>query len=492
MVESPENIDGKRLPMMNDKIYHSPLSARYASQEMSYLFSPHHKYTVWRKLWIALAKAQQMCGLPITDAQIQSLLQHVDKVDLAKAEEYEKQLRHDVMAHIHAYGEQCPEAKGIIHLGATSCYVTDNGDLLQMREALRLIRNKTIQVIRQLQPFAAQYAHLSCLSYTHFQAAQPTTVGKRACLWLQDFLIDLKDLEHAIEEIHFLGVKGATGTQASFLSLFQGNHHKVKELETLVAREMGFSRILSISGQTYTRKQDIRIAATLASLAASAHKFATDLRLLSHLKEVEEPFAEKQVGSSAMPYKRNPVRCERICGLARFLISLNENALYTESTQWLERSLDDSANRRLYIPELFLTADAILNLLCNVTANLVVHPKMIEKHLNEELPFLATEHILMEAVKAGKDRQQVHERLRIHSLEASKQIKEHGQPNDLLQRIAKDPAIGFTLQQIQEFARPEHFIGRAVEQVHSFLNDEAAPALHRYQEIKPVSPSVHV
>lgn len=477
---------------MNDKIYQSPLAERYASQEMSYLFSFHHKYTVWRKLWVALAKAQQMCGLSITDAQIHSLLQHVDTVDLGKAQEYEKQLRHDVMAHIHAYGEQCPEAKGIIHLGATSCYVTDNGDLLQMRDALKLIRNKTIQVIRQLKPFASQYAHLCCLSYTHFQAAQPTTVGKRACLWLQDFLIDLKDLEHTIEEIHFLGVKGATGTQASFLSLFQGDHHKVKELESLVAKEMGFSRVLSISGQTYTRKQDIRIAATLSSLASSAHKFATDLRLLSHLKEIEEPFAEKQIGSSAMPYKRNPVRCERICGLARFLISLNENALYTESTQWLERSLDDSANRRLYIPELFLAADAILNLLCNVTANLVVHPKMIEKHLNDELPFLATENILMEAVKAGKDRQQVHERLRIHSLEASKQIKEQGQHNDLLQQIAKDNSIGLTLQQIQEFARPEHFIGRAVEQVHSFLNDEVAPILLRYQEIKPISPSVHV
>lgn len=478
--------------MINDKRYQSPLSVRYASQEMSYLFSPHHKFTIWRKLWVALAKAQQTCGLAITDAQIKSLLQNVDTVDIAKAEEYEKQVRHDVMAHIHAYGEQCPEAKGIIHLGATSCYVTDNGDLLQMREALKLICNKTIQVIRHLQPFAAQHAHVACLSYTHFQAAQPTTVGKRACLWLQDLLIDLKDIEHAIDEIHFLGVKGATGTQASFLSLFHGDHHKVKQLETLVAKEMGFNRVLSISGQTYTRKQDIRIAATLASLASSAHKFATDIRLLSHLKEVEEPFADKQVGSSAMPYKRNPMRSERICGLCRFLISLNENALYTEATQWLERTLDDSANRRLYIPELFLTADAILNLLCNVTADLVVHPKMIEKHLNEEIPFLVTEQILMEAVKLGKDRQQVHERLRIHSLESSKQIKAHGQPNDLLQRIANDTAIGLSLQQIQEFARPEHFIGRAVEQVHAFLNEEIAPVLHRHQEIKPISSPVHV
>ncbi len=478
--------------MINNTQYQSPLSARYASREMSYLFSPRYKFILWRKLWVALAKAQQTCGLSITDAQIKLLLQNVDTVDIAKAEEYEKQVRHDVMAHIHAYGEQCPEAKGIIHLGATSCYVTDNGDLIQMRDALKLIRNKTIQVIRQLQSFAVQYAHLSCLSYTHFQAAQPTTVGKRACLWLQDLLIDLKDIEYVTDEIRFLGVKGATGTQASFLSLFHGDHHKVKQLETLVSEEMGFNKTLSISGQTYTRKQDIRIAAILASLASSAHKFATDIRLLSHLKEVEEPFADKQVGSSAMPYKRNPVWSERICGLCRFLISLNENALYTEATQWLERTLDDSANRRLYIPELFLTADAILNLLCNVTAGLVVHPKIIEKHMNEEIPFLATEQILMEAVKSGKDRQQIHERLRIHSLESSRQIKEHGQPNDLLQRIANDTTIGFTLQQIQEFASPEHFIGRAVEQVHAFVNEEVVPVLHRHQEIKPISSPVHV
>lgn len=478
---------------MNDfSRYQSPLSSRYASQEMSFFFSPQHKYTTWRKLWLALAKAQQTCGLPITDAQIRSLEKHIEKIDLKRVEEIEKNLRHDVMAHIHAYGEQCPDAKGIIHLGATSCYVTDNGDLLQMRDALKLIRNKVIQVIRQLQPFAAEYAHLPCLSYTHFQAAQPTTVGKRACLWLQDLLIDLNDIEHLIEGIHFLGVKGATGTQASFLSLFQGDHHKVKQLEQLVAKEMGFHHIFTISGQTYTRKQDVRIAAILSSLASSAHKFATDIRLLSHLKEVEEPFSNKQVGSSAMPHKRNPMSCERICGLSRFLISLNENALYTEATQWLERTLDDSANRRLYIPELFLTADAMLDLLCHVTDGLVVHRSMIEKHLAEELPFLATERLLMEAVKLGKDRQQVHERLRIHSQASSNLIKEKGQSHDLFQRIAQDSDIGFTLQQIEEFARPEQFIGCAVEQVHAFLSHEVAPVLQRYKDIKPFRPSISV
>ncbi len=476
--------------MTDSKHYQSPLSSRYASPEMSYLFSPHFKFTTWRKLWTALARGQKACGLNITDAQIKALESQIENVDIAKADELEKHLRHDVMAHIHAYGDQCPEAKGIIHLGATSCYVTDNGDLLQMREALKLIRNKTVQVIRQLHPFASQYAHVPTLSYTHFQSAQPTTVGKRACMWLQDFLMDLSDIEHAIEEIRFLGVKGATGTQASFLALFGGDHHKVKQLEQHVAKEMGFSNLLSISGQTYTRKQDIRIAAALSSFAASAHKCATDIRLLSHLKEIEEPFAEKQVGSSAMPYKRNPMRSERICGLARFILSLNDNSLYTEATQWLERTLDDSANRRLYIPEMFLCADAILNLLCNITAGLIVHPKMIEKHLHEELPFLATEHILMEAVKRGKDRQLIHERLRVHSHAASRRIKEEGLENDLFERIASDPAIALSLQELQDCSIPELFIGRANEQVHAFLNDEVAPILKSHQEIKTYSATI--
>lgn len=468
---------------MDLKHYQSPLSNRYASDEMSFLFSPYNRFLTWRKLWVALAKAQKTLGLPITNHQISALESAVEKIDIAKAEDYEKKFRHDVMAHIHAFGDSCPDARGIIHLGATSCFVTDNGDLIQMREGLKLLRNKVLQVIRQLNAFAKEHASLACLSYTHFQSAQPTTVGKRACLWLQDFLIDLSDIEHVLEDLRFLGVKGATGTQASFLALFEGDHHKVKQLEELVAKEMGFARLFHISGQTYTRKQDVRIISALSSFASSAHKFATDLRLLAHLKEIEEPFAEKQIGSSAMPYKRNPMRSERICGLSRFLISLNENPLYTEATQWFERTLDDSANRRLCLPEAFLTADAILNLLCNVAAGIIVHPKVIEKHLRDELPFLATELILMESVKRGKDRQSVHERLRIHSLESSRRIKEEGLPCDLLERITRDPEIGLSQADIAELTHLKHFLGRAIEQSHEFLHDEVAPVLKKHQDI---------
>ena len=361
-----------------------------------------------------------------------------------------------------------------------------------MREGLQILRNKVLQVIRQLHPFAQEYASLPCLSYTHFQAAQPTTVGKRACLWLQDLFIDLADLEYVLDKLRFLGVKGATGTQASFLALFEGDHNKVKKLEELVAKEMGFSDLFHITGQTYTRKQDIRIISTLSSFASSAHKFATDLRLLAHLKEIEEPFAEKQIGSSAMPYKRNPMRSERICGLARFLISLNENPLYTEATQWFERTLDDSANRRLYLPEAFLTADAILNLLCNITAGIIVHPKVIEKHLHDELPFLATEHIMMEAVQRGKDRQAVHERLRIHSLESSRRIKEEGLSCDLLERIVKDKEIGLSKAEINELTHIKHFIGRAIEQTHEFLNEEVTPILKKNKAIKPFTAEIQL
>ncbi len=469
--------------MIDSKHYQSPLSNRYASDEMSYLFSPHFKFMTWRKLWIALAVCQKTLGLPITDRQIDSMLDALEKIDLKRAEEYEEKFRHDVMAHIHAFGDLCPEARGIIHLGATSCFVTDNTDLIQVRDGLRILRNKILQVIRQLLPFAQEYASLACLSYTHFQPAQPTTVGKRACLWLQDLLIDLSDIERVIEELRFLGVKGATGTQASFLALFEGDHTKVKKLEELVSKEMGFSRPFSVTGQTYSRKQDIRVLSLLSSFAASAHKFATDLRLLAHLKEIEEPFAEKQVGSSAMPYKRNPMRSERICGLARFLMSLHENPLYTEATQWLERTLDDSANRRLYLPEAFLTADAILNLMCNITAGIIVHPKIIQRHLHEELPFLATEQILMEAVKRGKDRQTVHERLRLHSLETSHRIKEEGGSNDLLTRITADPEIGLSKAEIDRLTDIKHFIGRAIEQTHEFLNEEVAPVIKKHQDI---------
>lgn len=469
--------------MTEFKSYQSPLSNRYASEEMSYLFSPHFKFLTWRKLWIALAIAQKKLGLPITESQINSMLDNFDKIDMDRAEEYEKKFRHDVMAHIHAFGDLCPEARGIIHLGATSCFVTDNTDLIQMKEGLKILRNKILQVIRQLHPFAQTYAALACLSYTHFQPAQPTTVGKRACLWLQDLIIDLSDIERILETFSFLGVKGATGTQASFLALFQGSNNRVKKLEKLVAEEMGFTRLFSVAGQTYTRKQDIRVFSVLSSFAASAHKFATDLRLLAHLREIEEPFAEKQVGSSAMPYKRNPMRCERICGLARYLMSLNENPLYTEATQWLERSLDDSANRRLCLPEVFLTADAILNLMCNITAGIIVHPKVIQKHLHDELPFLATEQILMEAVNRGKDRQTVHERLRIHSLETSHRIKEEGGSNDLLQRIAQDAEIGLSEPEINALTDIQNFIGRSIEQTHEFLNAEVASVIQNHKEI---------
>ncbi|MBS0620350.1 MAG: adenylosuccinate lyase [Verrucomicrobia bacterium] len=470
--------------------YTSPLSDRYASKEMSYLFSPRFKYVTWRKLWVALARAQKKLGLPITDAQIASLASAVETIDLAKAAHYEMTFRHDVMAHIHEFGDQCPEARGIIHLGATSCFVTDNADVIQMQSGLLLLQMKIVQVVRQLSHFAKKHADLPCLSYTHMQSAQPTTVGKRACLWIQDLLLDLRDLHHLLSGVRFLGVKGATGTQASFLSLFDGDSKKVDQLEQLIAEEMGFTRLFSVTGQTYTRKQDTQIAGALAGLAASSHKFATDLRLLAHLKEIEEPFSQTQVGSSAMPYKRNPMRSERICGLARFAISLSENAYYTEATQWLERTLDDSANRRLYLPEMFLAVDGILNLLCNVTNGLIVHPAIIHKHLQEEIPFLATENILMEATSRGKDRQVVHERLRAHSLAASAEIKDHGRPCDLLERIAQDSTIGLSSQEITKCADSHHLIGRADTQVHTFLEQEVSPVLAFYKDLPPYEPCI--
>ena len=381
------------------------------------------------------------------------------------------------MAHIHAYGDACPDAKGIIHWGATSCYVTDNTDLVQMFEGLKHLKIKVKKVIRQLADFASLHANLPCLSFTHLQPAQPTTVGKRACLWIQDFLIDLKEIDHRLSTFRFLGAKGATGTQASFLFLFDNDHKKVKELDILIAKEMGFKSLFSISSQTYTRKQEMLVFSNLSGIAASAHKFATDLRLLAHMKEIEEPFHATQVGSSAMPYKRNPIHSERVCGLARFLISLQENPSYTAATQWLERTLDDSSNRRLAVPEAFLTADAILQLLIDITCGLIVYPARIAKNLFEELPFMATEEILLEAVKKGKDRQEVHERLRVHSLEAAKKIKEEGKSCDLFDRIAKDHTFGLTSKEITDLANPKRFIGRAAEQVKEFLTNEVKPAL---------------
>ncbi len=477
---------------MDHRSYESPLATRYASKELSLLFSPEYKYVTWRKLWVALAKAEQTLGLDIRTEQIEELEKHLYEIDYQKASDYEKIFRHDVMAHIHAYGDQCPNAKGIIHWGATSCFVTDNGDLIQMYEGLKILRGKLLQVIRHLAAFASAHADLPCLSYTHFQPAQPTTVGKRACLWLQDFLLDLNDLETQLSDFRFLGVKGATGTQASFLLLFKNDHQKVKKLDALVAKEMGFTKLFAISGQTYTRKQDMRIFSVLSGIAASAHKFATDMRLLAHLKELDEPFSIKQVGSSAMPHKRNPMRCERICSLARFLLSLAENPSYTAATQWLERSLDDSANRRLAIPEAFLTADAILNLLGSVTQNVPVYPKMIERHLEEELPFMATENILMEAVRRGKDRQKIHERLKELSQKASLAIKEKGEDPHLLKAIARDPDIGLSEKEIHDLAQVHLFIGRAPQQVREFLKEEVEPLLKKYQGEEVSLPSVEI
>ncbi len=474
------------------RMYESPLATRYASGEMSFLFSAEFKYVTWRRLWIALAKAQKKLGLSITDAQIQEMQKELHHIDYQKAAEYEKQFRHDVMAHIHTFGDLCPTAKGIIHWGATSCFVTDNTDLIQAYEALKILHAKIVQVIRHLAAFATEHAELACLSYTHFQAAQPTTVGRRTCLWIQDLLLDLRDLETRMADFPFLGAKGATGTQASFLFLFDGDHQKVKKLDTLVAEEMGFSALFPISGQTYTRKQDMRIFSVLSGVAASAHKFATDMRLLAHLKELEEPFSANQVGSSAMPHKRNPMRCERICGLARFLLSLGENPAYTAATQWLERTLDDSANRRLSFPEAFLTADAVLNLLAHVTSKIVVNPKIIEKHLQEELPFMVTENVLMEAVKKGKDRQKIHARLKEHTHNAAQQIKEGKDASSLLEQIWKDSEIGLSQKEVLELSKVEQFIGRSVEQVKEFLAEEVVPVLKTHAKLTSSLPPVQI
>jgi adenylosuccinate lyase len=449
--------------------YKSPLSTRYASQEMSYIFSDHFKYSTWRKLWIALAKAEKKLGLAITDSQIHELEKKVDVIDLDLAASYENKVHHDVMAHILTYGDACPNSRGIIHLGATSCFVTDNTDLIQMQRGLELLIKKLTILIQQLAGFANKWANTPCLGLTHLQPAQPTTVGKRASLWLQDFRLDLQELTMRFQNLHFLGVKGTTGTQASFLQLFDGDHKKVKELEHLVCQQMGFAHTFSVTGQTYPRKQDGFILSSLAQLAVSSHKFSTDLRLLAGFKELEEPFESKQVGSSAMPYKRNPMLSERISGLSRFVISLCENALYTASLQWLERSLDDSANRRLTISESFLTTDAILQLLIKVTSGIVVNEGVIAKRLNEELPFLITESILMAAVSKGGDRQALHEAMRKHSHEVSEGIKQRGESNNLLEKIANDPIFKISKDDIAEIIQTTTLVGRAPEQVFEFL-----------------------
>ncbi len=465
---------------MSTDRYESPLASRYASEEMLYLFSQDKKFTTWHKLWVALARGEMELGLPVTAEQVAELEEHADEVDYEAARRWESKLRHDVMAHIHAYGEQCPKAMPIIHLGATSCYVGDNTDIILMREGLWLIRDKIVKVLAYLADFAETYKALPTLGFTHFQSAQLVTVGKRATLWMNDLLMDLEEIETRADRLALLGSKGTTGTQASFLELFDGDHQKVKELEDKIAAEMGFERVVPVSGQTYSRKMDWAVLSALSGIAQSASKFATDLRLLCHLKEVEEPFEANQIGSSAMPYKRNPMRCERICGLARYVMADVMNPAITAATQWFERTLDDSANKRISVPEAFLAVDAILNIYANVASGLVVHEKVIEKHVREELPFMATENIMMDAVKRGGDRQALHERIRQLSLEAGHTIKDLGLPNDLVERIAAEPMFGLTQEEIETHLNPAGYIGRCPEQVEEFLTQNVKPVLARY------------
>lgn len=462
---------------MQRNTYESPLNTRYASREMQILFSPDTRFRTWRLLWIALAEAEMELGLPITQEQIDEMKQFQNDINYEYAEKVEKEVRHDVMAHVHAYGAQCQKAKGIIHLGATSCFVTDNADIIIYSKALKLIRNKVINVIRKLSDFAWKYKDLPTLGFTHFQPAQLVTVGKRACLWIQDLLFDLDELDFVSEHLYLLGNKGTTGTQASFLKLFNGDHEKVKKLERLIAEKVGFKNIIPVSGQTYTRKQDSRILNVLSAIAQSAYKFSNDLRLLQHLKEIEEPFEKNQIGSSAMAYKRNPMRSERISSLARYVIINALNAPVTASTQWLERTLDDSANRRISIPEAFLAVDAILNIYINIADGMVVYPKMIEKRVMEELPFMATENILMEAVKKGGDRQVLHEKIRVHSMAAAQRVKSEGLNNDLIERIAQDSAFGLDISELNEVLNPRNYIGRSPEQVEEFIRDYVQPVL---------------
>ena len=477
---------------MSTDRYVSPLSERYASKEMQYIFSPDMKFRTWRRLWIALAETEKELGLNITQEQIDELKAHAEDINYDVAKERERQVRHDVMSHVYAYGVQCPKAKGIIHLGATSCYVGDNTDIIVMSEALKLVKKKLVNVIAELSAFADKYKDQPTLAFTHFQPAQPTTVGKRATLWTQEFLLDLEDLEYVLGTMKLLGSKGTTGTQASFLELFDGDQETIDKIDPMIAEKMGFKECYPVSGQTYSRKVDTRVANILAGIAASAHKMSNDIRLLQHLKEVEEPFEKSQIGSSAMAYKRNPMRSERIASLSRYVMVDALNPAITSATQWFERTLDDSANKRLSIPEGFLAIDGILDLCLNVVDGLVVYPKVIEKHMMAELPFMATENIMMDAVKAGGDRQELHERIRELSMEAGKTVKVEGKDNNLLELIAADPAFNLSLEDLQRSMDPKKYIGRAKEQTERFVNTVVQPILDSHKELLGVKAEINV
>ena len=477
---------------MNTDRYVSPLSERYASKEMQYIFSPDMKFRTWRKLWIALAETERELGLNITQEQIDEMKAHADDINYDVAKERERQVRHDVMSHVYAFGVQCPKAKGIIHLGATSCYVGDNTDIIVMTEALKLVRKKLVNVIAELSKFAAKYKDQPTLAFTHFQPAQPTTVGKRATLWTQEFLMDLEDLEYVLSTMKLLGSKGTTGTQASFLELFDGDQETIDKIDPMIAEKMGFKSCYPVSGQTYSRKVDTRVLNILAGIAASAHKMSNDIRLLQHLKEVEEPFEKSQIGSSAMAYKRNPMRSERIASLSRYVMIDALNPAITSATQWFERTLDDSANKRLSVPEGFLAIDGILDLCLNVVDGLVVYPKVIEKRLMSELPFMATENIMMDAVKAGGDRQELHERIRELSMEAGKNVKVEGKDNNLLELIAADPAFNLTLEDLQKSMDPSRYTGRAKEQTEAFIANVVQPVLDAHKDLLGVKVEINV
>ena len=477
-------IYNERKKYMNKyETYESPFCTRYASEEMQYVFSAQKKFSTFRRLWVALARAEMKLGLDITQEQVDELEANVDNIDFAVAEAREKEVRHDVMAHVYAYGQVCPKAKGIIHLGATSCYVGDNTDVIVMRDALQIVKRKLINVIANLSAFAEKYKDMPCLAYTHLQPAQLTTVGKRATLWTQDLLMDLEEIEYRIKSLRLLGQKGTTGTQASFVELFGGDSEKIKALEKMIAEEMGFDSCFPVSGQTYSRKLDYQVASALAGIAESCSKFSNDIRILANFKEIEEPFEKNQIGSSAMPYKRNPMRCERITALARYVMIDSLNPAFTAGTQWFERTLDDSANKRIAIAEGFLAVDAILNIMLNVTNGLVVYDKVIRQRVMRELPFMATENIMMQAVKKGGDRQELHERIRQHSIAAGKIVKEEGGENDLVDRIAADPMFMITKEEIEATLQPEHFTGRSAEQVTEFLKGYIKPVLEANKEV---------